>query len=297
MKFQKFLKRMLSRLKPSPQPTPGIVPPMFLSSQLPTLYKDQPTDAIQTATKDLQCRLKARGFEVEETGVFDVHTHDAVCQFQAQQGLAVDGIVSCLTWAALRHPTLKRGDGASPESQLQTKEEDVKFLQRCLFDEGFPNSDPIGQFGAATETAVRKFQRCYGLGVDGIVGPMTWAIVIGLLQRMPGKRMPGKRMPGRNIFIPRNTLIGWLNEFTLVASVVLGIQFSVLSAPSPLRIHDIVTALALSWLVPWIFKPFLPTQLAVSRSLLTRLGPYFLTGVLWRQVFDSVCALIEKYAG
>ncbi|NET15435.1 MAG: hypothetical protein F6K08_22655 [Okeania sp. SIO1H6] len=36
-----------------------------------------------------------------------------------------------------------------------------------------------GIFGVATEEAVKKFQKYYGLTVDGIVGPQTWATLQG----------------------------------------------------------------------------------------------------------------------
>jgi peptidoglycan hydrolase-like protein with peptidoglycan-binding domain len=35
-----------------------------------------------------------------------------------------------------------------------------------------------GTFDAATETAVRQFQRNHGLVPDGIIGPRTWATLL-----------------------------------------------------------------------------------------------------------------------
>lgn len=60
-------------------------------------------------------------------------------------------------------PTLRRGDRGEP----------VKIVQRrvAVADDGI--------FGASTEAAVRRFQRDNGLVADGIVGPKSWAIVLG----------------------------------------------------------------------------------------------------------------------
>lgn len=64
-------------------------------------------------------------------------------------------------------PTLKRGSTG----------EDVKLVQRFLAV--VSTTDPgYGTYGPATELAVSGYQRTQGLGIDGIVGPQTWARIL-----------------------------------------------------------------------------------------------------------------------
>lgn len=62
------------------------------------------------------------------------------------------------------YTTLRRGDSG----------EDVSILQQKLKSQGADISVD-GKFGSATEQAVKDFQKTYGLTVDGVVGPKTWA--------------------------------------------------------------------------------------------------------------------------
>lgn len=58
---------------------------------------------------------------------------------------------------------------------------DVKTLQAALIAYGYScgAAGADGDFGAATETSLRKFQTKYGLGADGIAGQGTWGKLLG----------------------------------------------------------------------------------------------------------------------
>lgn len=64
-------------------------------------------------------------------------------------------------------PTLRRGD----------KGEYVTLAQTELINKGYScgSFGADGQFGAATEAAVRNFQKDHSLTVDGVIGSKTWA--------------------------------------------------------------------------------------------------------------------------
>jgi putative chitinase len=85
------------------------------------------------------------------------------CLARAKGALAGQGAVA--TVAAAR-PMLRRGD----------KGEQVVALQSMLAANGFAVSAD-GDFGAATNDAVRRFQSSRGLQADGVVGSRTWQML------------------------------------------------------------------------------------------------------------------------
>jgi peptidoglycan hydrolase-like protein with peptidoglycan-binding domain len=60
-------------------------------------------------------------------------------------------------------PTLRRGARGDLVKEIQTR----------------AGIAADGIFGADTEAAVRRFQRDRGMVPDGIVGPKTWAVLMG----------------------------------------------------------------------------------------------------------------------
>lgn len=71
-------------------------------------------------------------------------------------------------------PTVKRG----------SKGEAVKGLQNALKARSYDFGPVDGDFGPATEDAVKQFQREAGLDEDGIAGPRTWeALVVYVVEQ------------------------------------------------------------------------------------------------------------------
>lgn len=63
-------------------------------------------------------------------------------------------------------PTIRRGDKGTEVIELQT------MLQTLGYDLGSYGVD--GDFGKATQAAVKAFQKAAGLSQDGVCGPLTW---------------------------------------------------------------------------------------------------------------------------
>lgn len=67
-------------------------------------------------------------------------------------------------------PTLRKGN----------KNTYVKQAQQLLIERGYNLGicGADGDFGTATDAAVRKFQKDHGLTVDGVIGPKTWEMLL-----------------------------------------------------------------------------------------------------------------------
>lgn len=162
------------------QPAPtaaAAAPPLHVSQRTgPTLsLGDRGQDV-----KAVQRRLR-----LIADGRFGPQTRRAVQAFQAAAGLAPDGVVGPLTWAALGRagatssgPAWGRavppGTSGRPVLSLGATGPAVADAQRLLTTRGF-RSTADGRFGPATHASVVAFQRRRNLTADGVVGPLTWA--------------------------------------------------------------------------------------------------------------------------
>ena len=84
------------------------------------------------------------------------------------EGLASEEAIPAASAAVQLPTTLRRGSRGN----------DVVTLQVRLRGKGY-ELETDGVFGYMTENAVKSFQAANGLANDGIVGPLTWAVLLG----------------------------------------------------------------------------------------------------------------------
>src|ERR671939_1766190 len=120
----------------------------------------------------LQVALRARGYNPGPIdGIVGLKTAGAVKTFQRRAGIHEDGLAGPRTRARLgRLGRPLFGARTMARGQIGW---DVSVLQFLLARRGFAPPHLNGNFGRGTERAVRRFQRAFGLAVDGIAGPTT----------------------------------------------------------------------------------------------------------------------------
>ena len=154
--------------------------------KLDTAYKNADSDkddgslrkgVTGSAVKDLQTKLKKLGFyNASIDGDYGDTTVAAVKAFQKKYNLTADGVAGS--------ETLKKLDSAYKNADSNTSTDDdslrkgatgtaVKTLQTNLKKLGFYTAYVDGSFGATTESAVKAFQKKYGLTADGVAGSAT----------------------------------------------------------------------------------------------------------------------------
>jgi N-acetylmuramoyl-L-alanine amidase len=136
---------------------------------------------------DVQARLRAFGLEIDDdSGFFGDSTKRAVRAFQQRRGILIDGIVGPHTWGELVEASWYLGDRDLYLKYPPMRGDDVSSLQARLNALGFDAGKEDGIFGAATDRAVRAFQKEYGVAGDGIFGLMSHAALVGLRVDRPG---------------------------------------------------------------------------------------------------------------
>lgn len=161
-----------------PSPTPQIIMVTATPGTASSATKKPSTgtgtggDALYQGSKGenvllLTRRLTILGYMNGPTRTYDKNVTAAVKRFQRDYGLSVDGMAG--------DQTLKKINSLVPSTSylsLNHSGSKVTELTRKLVKLGYLSQEN-SYFDKTVEQAVRSFQRDYGLGVDGIVGPNT----------------------------------------------------------------------------------------------------------------------------
>jgi len=118
-------------------------------------------------TTTVQYLLRQHGHDVAADGNFGPLTTSAVASFQSARGLTADGQVGSQTWP---HLVVTVRQGSSGEAVRAAQTQLNKYGAGLGVD---------GNFGAATDGAVRSYQGSHGLAADGVVGAQTWESLVG----------------------------------------------------------------------------------------------------------------------
>lgn len=168
----------------TPTPIPAYADSMMQVTPDPSLPTRAPllrTGSTGEQVRQLQARLAELGYlSGTADGQFGPATEAAVCLFQQENGLAVDGKVGPDTSALLYSDEAKRylvtpTPEATPTSAAVRS--DTEKLQSRLKELGYYTGDVDGLTGPATKAAIRLFQQRNGLDADGVVGPATSAVL------------------------------------------------------------------------------------------------------------------------
>lgn len=129
---------------------------------------------MKSLISEIQTALISKGYDIGNVdGVAGPGTYSGVQEFQAANGLTVDGQVGPATREKLLGTASDGGNDAFP-LKLGSVGPYVQFLQQALRIMCINPKTLAGTFDSNTESAVKRFQEKYGLTADGIVGTGTW---------------------------------------------------------------------------------------------------------------------------
>ncbi len=133
-------------------------------------------------------------------GVFGPSTRSAVASFQSARGLPQTGEVDAATLAALTPAAAPAASVGSSELALGAQGDAVKALQQALTASGvFVPGGADGVYGAATQTAVKYFQRWNGLEVTGVANAATLAKLNVTAAATPAAPAPATAAPNPSV--------------------------------------------------------------------------------------------------
>ena len=136
------------------------------------LKRGSKSEAVTTLQKRL---IELKYLKGTADGSFGPATETAVMLFQQASGMNPSGIADEATLKAIYSDSaaVKPGEVAGSTLEMGSKGDEVKALQDALKAKGYLTGASDGNFGSATASALKGFQRANGLPVTGIADDAT----------------------------------------------------------------------------------------------------------------------------
>lgn len=150
-----------------------------------------------------------------EDGKFGSATENTVKQYQSIQRLTVDGVIGRVTWNTIvceynrnypRNPDtypgfpLKNGSNNIYVGHMQTALNICADVYTAINKLTVDNA-----FGTNTENAVKRFQRQFGLTIDGVIGQNTWNRIITVRDGVQSGNRVHVNPPYPNVVLQRGS--------------------------------------------------------------------------------------------
>ncbi len=167
---------------------------LLLQSIAMAQYATLEQGATGDAVRKMQEALQSLGYQVTADGNFGRSTLRALLSFQKKQKLKADGKAGNTTLSKLYELANSKGNANNSSNntenlnsvilpmeslRLGTQSQAVKEMQIALKKLGYMRGTPDGKFGAATEKALKAFQKKYKLSADGVAGDSTLRLLYG----------------------------------------------------------------------------------------------------------------------
>ena len=141
------------------------------------LKRGSKSEAVTTLQKRL---IELKYLKGTADGSFGPATETAVMLFQQASGMNPSGIADEETLKAIYSDSavVKPGEVAGNTLEIGSKGDEVKAIQDALKAKGYLTGASDGNFGSATASALKGFQRANGLPVTGVADDATRAALL-----------------------------------------------------------------------------------------------------------------------
>jgi len=167
--------------------------------------------------------------------------------------------------------------------QPEQQQDVVPAGSQKLDDQSVCNMERTGDLHDSTDGSIT--QNSNGLRIDGVVGAITWAVLLGTRQKLGETEANKLKAQSLSVF----------GQMLMVRSIVLGMYLHPNAAQAPSQVSNaIATAYALTYVVPLLLEKISLGPLNQLNIPFLKYAPFICVGMFWNSIMNT---LIPRGAG